>query len=76
MSYDEFLDWVQYIERRGTLHTGMRLEYLLGRLTYVVHQAVGGKEPFSGFVRFHDDHNADIDALAKAMGVREVRPNG
>lgn len=76
MGYDEFLDWAEYIKRRGTLHTGMRLEFLIGRLSWIVHHALGGKEEFSDMVRYHDEHDAGIDSLAKVMGVKEVRPNG
>lgn len=79
MTWDEFLDWNQYVKTRGTLNVGMRLEWLLARLSFQVSRAVGGKAEFSDFIRHHEQPekpHADIDEIVKALGVREVKKNG
>lgn len=76
MSYDEYLSWCEFMRRRGTLHEGMRMEYLVGRLTWIVSQALGGKGEFSEFVRYHDEEVTNVDDLAKLMGVKKVVKRG
>lgn len=79
ISYAEFLDWMEYRERRGTFNQGMRLEFLMARLSTQVSQGLGGKTKFEEILRFHDTYEQegdDIGAIAKLMGVREVRKNG
>lgn len=79
VSYAEFLDWMEYRERRGTFNLGMRMEFLMARLSTQVSQGLGGKTTFDEILRHHDTYDAecdDIGALAKLMGVREVKKNG
>lgn len=80
MTYDEFLDWNEYVKTRGTMNLGLRLEFLFARLSLQVARATGGKAEFKDFLRFHEAHSqqghADIADIAKALGVREVKRNG
>lgn len=72
--------WQQYVERRGPLHDGLRLEYLFARLSAHMSQAVGNKdaEP-KDFLRYHDEAGegeTDISEVAKLMGVKQVKKHG
>ena len=49
------MTWRLYIQKRGPLNHGQRLEWLMGRLSWQVHHAAGGKKlELSDFVRYHD----------------------
>lgn len=49
------MTWRLYIQKRGPLNHGQRLEWLMGRLSWQVHHAAGGKKlDLSDFVRYHD----------------------
>jgi len=77
MTYDEFLSWDAYRRKRGTFNGGMRMEYLMARLSFQVHKAMGGKAEFEDFLRYYeDDVVGDVGELAKLMGVREVKHHG
>lgn len=76
MTYDEFQDWDSYVKLRGTLNLGMRLEWLLGRLSAQVHHAAGGKLEFEEFLRYHGEAKTSLDSVAKLMGVKKVVNNG
>lgn len=76
--------WMQYIEKRGPLHDGLRLEYLFARLAAHISQFGGNKdaEP-KDFLRYHgspdgeaDDVVDDISEIAKIMGVKQVKKHG
>jgi hypothetical protein len=52
--------WKLYKQKRGTLNVGLRLEQLLGRLSWQVHHAAGGpKRNLSDFVRDHDEEQQE-----------------
>jgi len=54
------MKWKLYIQKRGPLNLGMRLEQLLARLSYQVHHAAGWqKRDFSTFLRFHDEEEPE-----------------
>lgn len=76
MTYDEFLAWSQYVRTRGTLNDGMRMEWLFARLSLQVNHAAGGKAEFQDLIRYHEEPAADLDAVAKLMGVKQVKNNG
>lgn len=49
------MTWRLYIQKRGPLNHGQRLEWLMGRLSWQVHHAAGGKKlGLDSFVRYHD----------------------
>lgn len=73
MTYDEFLDWDSYMRKRGTLNTGMRLEWLFARLGLQINHAAGGKAKFEEFARYHSEPESDIDQIARLLGVKEVK---
>lgn len=75
VTYAEFLDWMQFRERRGTLNLGMRMEFLMARLTATMTKDAS----FQEILRHHDVYGADgddVSSVAKIMGVREVRKHG
>lgn len=77
MTYEEFQTWETYRERRGTLHHGVRLEWLFARLSLQVAQALGAKDAkFTDLLRYHDtDQPEAVEAnsfqdVAILMGAR------
>lgn len=77
MTYREFLMWDAYRQKRGTFNEGMRMEYLMARISFQLHKANGGTAEFEEFLRHHEpDAVTDVNELAKLMGVREVRRHG
>ena len=76
MPYDEFLSWVAYRNQRGTLHAGLRMEWLFARLAVQINRATGGKLEFEDAVRYYDKKEASIDDIAAALGIRTVKTEG
>lgn len=49
------MTWRLYIQKRGPLNHGQRLEWLMARLSWQVHHAAGGKKlEFADFIRYYD----------------------
>lgn len=72
MTPNEFLGWMQYRSKYGTLNMGSRLEFLFARLSYQVHKAVNGTMEFADFLRFQDEQQASLADVANVMGVKKV----
>jgi len=74
--------WAAYIETRGPLSDGLRMEYLFARLSTHIAQAVGNETAkVSDYLRYHgsaadDQQIADITEVAKIMGAKQVNHRG
>jgi len=63
MSYREFLVWLAYRKRRGTLNTGLRLDggfALLASLYANAHSKDGGFTP-ANFMPYEDEREVSLD---------------
>lgn len=49
ITHDEFLLWVDYIRKRGSLNVGLRLESGFALLATMVNRALGGKAQMTDF---------------------------
>jgi hypothetical protein len=71
ISHPEFLSWVSYREKYGTLNSGMRTEWLMARLSLQISGIVGGKHEFADFMRYGNDvsvnHEDQTQAIVKYM---------
>lgn len=62
--------------KRGTLNQGLRMEWLMARLSMQVSAALGGKLKFKDFIRYHDteddrqltDQDISFEAFAAMYG--------
>lgn len=62
MTYDEFLAWVAYRAKRGSLHFGMRIESAVATLSALFANAhsKGGFTPHD-FAPHHDEPAIDLE---------------
>lgn len=74
MSHVEFLDWLAFFRKKGSLHFGHRLDLAIARLISAL--ATHGKMPPSDFMPQYEEEEASLDAIAKLMGVKQVKNNG
>ena len=70
MSYSEYLAWLEYVKKRGSLNLGLRLEWLFARVSYQISRALGGKSEFEDFRRYQDEKIATISDIARMMGIK------
>lgn len=56
---------------------GLRMEYLLARLSYQVNRAAGGSMEFGEFIRFYDMDVGGIEDVAQMFGgIKQVVTHG
>lgn len=63
LSYPEFLTWLKYRQKRGSLHVGMRVEYgsaLLAMLYANAHSKHGGHQ-LHEFAPYHDEPQLSLE---------------
>lgn len=72
MSYQEAMAWAQYTRRRGSLNWGMRLESGFAMLSTQINRALGGKADIEDFMMHKDEAEADINDVAKLLGVKGI----
>lgn len=63
ISYPEYLTWLKYRRKRGSLHTGMRVEHgtaLLATLYANAHSKDGGHQ-LHDFAPYHDEPPMDLE---------------
>lgn len=72
LSYDEFLAWIAYVKKRGSLNVGMRIEAGAALVTYAVARTSGDKTAEIRKFMPHADEPAneasigDVFAMLKA----------
>lgn len=74
--------WQQYIQKRGPLNDGLRLEYLFARLSAHMAQFGGDRDAVpKDFLRYYEapegeEIETDISAIVKLMGAKRVTNKG
>ena len=68
LSFDEARAWSAYMERRGSLHVGMRLEYGFALLATIVNRALGGKANLRDFMPHADQPNTIEEVMKMLSG--------
>lgn len=69
-----------YVAKRGPLNLGMRMEWLMARLSFQISGALGGKPKWQDIIRFHEptgdreltDKDISFEAFASMYGA--VKP--
>lgn len=69
ISYEEAQSWAAYMDKRGSLHVGMRLEYGFAMLARIVNNALGGHATMRDFM----PHADQPDSLADVMKILSGR---
>ena len=67
MSYAEALLWQEYLEKRGTVHIGMRLEACTALLAMVINRSVGGKATMDDFLSHFDERQPTVEEAMKEL---------
>lgn len=68
LTYREALDWIAYLRKRGTLHTGMRLEAGFALLASLIVQTNGGKARMQDFM----PHAREDEAVTPESVLKEL----
>ena len=68
LSYDEVQAWSAYMERRGSLHVGMRLEYGFALLASIVNNALGGHATMRDFMPHIEQPNSLEEVMRVLSG--------
>lgn len=50
MPYSEFLKWIEFVKKRGSLHSGRRIEAAAALIAATTINAAGGKAKMSDFM--------------------------
>ena len=67
MSYTEALDWQSYVEARGTLNLGMRLEAGFALIALSINRALGGHARMEDFMPHFDAPDASLDDVMRIL---------
>ncbi len=71
VSYSEALMWSAFIKKRGSLHTGLRLENGFALLAVMINRACGGKQKIEDFMPHYEAKPADLaDVMRLVSGGR------
>ena len=62
MTYAEAMQWFKYIEKRGSLNVGLRVEAVIAGLRTQINRALGGKARPIEFMPYWDDPEKDVQA--------------
>lgn len=68
MSHDEYLSWLAYMQKRGSLHGGTRLDMAMARLRLQINRAIGGNAEYADFLPTYGEPEPEQPiTLAEAM---------
>jgi hypothetical protein len=76
MTHAEAMQWFKYIEKRGSLNVGLRVEAAVAILSTQVNRALGGKAEFADFAPHWDQPEPQLDDVAKLFGAVMRKGNG
>lgn len=72
LTYAEALQWQAYIEKRGTLNLGLRLEVGFALIAWCINQAMGGKAEMRDFMPHLDEPEATLtDVMSILTGAKK-----
>ena len=76
MSHDEWLSWLAYFRRFGSLNHGTRVDVATARLCLMVNRAMGGKAELKDFIPVYEDPEPQeaqsMEQIAAMFGARKV----
>ncbi len=77
MTHDEWLSWLAYLRKYGSLNDGMRVDLAIARLCTLVSRAIGGKGEMKDFMPVYEEQDENQEAptmehLAAMLGARRA----
>lgn len=71
MSHAEFFAWCSYIQKRGSLNFGSRLEHGIALLATVVNRSAGGKARMSDFLPKREEEDmTSIEGVFRMLKIK------
>lgn len=70
MTYAEALQWQEYLETRGTVHLGMRVEAGFALLATIITKALGGNATMESFMPHLDPQEASLEDVMNMLSGR------
>ncbi len=67
MSYAEAQQWAAYMQRRGSLHVGMRLEWGFALIAATINNALGGNATQQQFMPHADEAGGSLGDVMKLL---------
>ena len=67
MSFAEAQQWSAYMQRRGSLHVGMRLEWGFALIAATINNALGGHAAHLQFMPHADDSDGSLGDVMKLL---------
>ena len=67
MTYVEYLQWLKYRRRRGSLFMGNRLESGFALIAWMIHRALGGKKEMDFFMPHWEQPQQSVDEVMKIL---------
>lgn len=76
MTHDEWLSWLAYLRKFGSLNDGLRTDLAIARLCLMVNRAMGGKAEMKDFIPVYEDPEPQeaqsMEQIAALFGARKV----
>ena len=76
MSHDEWLSWLAYLRKFGSLNDGLRTDLAIARLCVLVNRALGGKAEMKDFIPVYEEEPQEeaqsMEQIAAMLGARRV----
>lgn len=76
MSHDEWLSWLAYLRKYGSLNDGLRTDLATARLCAFVSHALGGKAEMKDFIPVYEEEPEaeaqSMEQIAALLGARRA----
>ena len=76
MSHDEWLSWLAYLRKYGSLNDGLRTDLATARLCALVSRALGGKAEMKDFIPVYEEEpeaeSQSMEQIAALLGARRA----
>lgn len=76
LSHAEFVSWCAYIQKRGPLDIGSRIEHGFAMLAYVTTASMGGKKKFEDFLPKRDQEEQKPASIDDVFSLIKDRAKG
>ena len=74
MSHEEWLSWLAYLRKYGSLNDGLRNDVAVARLCLMVNRALGGKAELKDFIPVYEEEEpqeaSSMEQIAALFGAR------
>jgi hypothetical protein len=71
LSYSEALEWSAYMQKRGSLHVGGRVEFSIALLAAMINKALGGSATVRDFIPHAAHQQGSIEDVMSLLAGRK-----